>query len=161
MLELGQETGGAIELGAPDNIALQRPAPRLRTHMRHWLRHQLRTRLRRAAAERGCYPDDDEAGVNTEVKEGGNMGDGSKPEVPVILWIAAGLTFFNSWVLFEETVVDRHGLWRYLPFYKVGLFCVWDALALALVAAVLAVVWRGRLGKLGRLCPVACCRFCH
>jgi hypothetical protein len=92
------------------------------------------------------------------------MGDGSKPKSPVILWVAAGLTFFNSWVLFEETVIDRHGLWRYLPLYKVGLFCVWDALALALVAAVLAVVWRGNVGwreKLGRLCPAARCGFCH
>ena len=85
-------------------------------------------------------------------------GEGSKPKVPLILWIAAGLTFFNSWVLFEETVVDRYGLWQYLPLYRVGLFCVWDALALVLVVAVLAAVWRG---KLGRLCPFVRCRFCH
>jgi hypothetical protein len=25
------------------------------------------------------------------------------------------LTFFNTWVLFEETVVDRYGLWKYMP----------------------------------------------
>jgi len=86
------------------------------------------------------------------------MGDSSKPKVPLILWIAAGLTFFNSWVLFEETVIDRYGLWQYLPFYRVGLFCVWDALALVLLAAVLAAAWRG---KLGRWCPFVRCRFCH
>jgi hypothetical protein len=28
---------------------------------------------------------------------------------------AVWLTFFNTWVLFEETVVDRYGLWEYMP----------------------------------------------
>jgi len=34
---------------------------------------------------------------------------------------AVGLTLFNTWVLFEETIIDRHGLWKYLPFYKFDL----------------------------------------
>lgn len=92
------------------------------------------------------------------------MRDGSKPRVPFILWIAAGLTFFNSWVLFEEFVVDRHGLGRYLPFYRVGLFCLWDVLALVLVAAVLVAVGRGKAagrGLVARLCPVARCAVCR
>ena len=46
---------------------------------------------------------------------------------------AVFITFFNAWVLFEELVIDRHGLWRYLPFYKVGLFCAWDVLAVAVI----------------------------
>ena len=50
--------------------------------------------------------------------------------LPWIVRIAVALSFFNSWVLFEETIVDRHGLWRYMPFYKVGLFCAWDLAAL-------------------------------
>ena len=40
--------------------------------------------------------------------------------------------FLNAWVIFEETVVDRLGLWRYMPFYRVGLFCVWDAAVFAI-----------------------------
>ena len=52
---------------------------------------------------------------------------------PLVVKAAVFLTFFNSWVLFEELVIDRHGLWRYLPFYRVGLFCVWDVLALAVI----------------------------
>lgn len=55
------------------------------------------------------------------------------PRLPLIAKIAIALTFFNSWVLFEETVVDRHGLWRYMPFYKVGIFCTWDILALLII----------------------------
>jgi hypothetical protein len=53
--------------------------------------------------------------------------------LPWIVKIAVALTFFNSWVLFEETIVDRHGLWRYMPFYKVGLFCAWDLAALLII----------------------------
>src|SRR5881628_1599542 len=51
--------------------------------------------------------------------------------LPLIAKIAIAMTFLNAWVIFEETVVDRHGLWRYMPYYRVGLFCVWDAAALA------------------------------
>ncbi len=60
--------------------------------------------------------------VTLSVKEIRKM----KEPVARLAWIvkvAVALTFFNSWVLFEETIVDRHGLWRYLPFYKIGLFC--------------------------------------
>lgn len=56
-----------------------------------------------------------------------------KHETPWLLRIAAALTLFNSWVLFEETIVDRHGLWKYMPCYRVGIFCEWDALAIVLI----------------------------
>ena len=52
--------------------------------------------------------------------------------LPLIAKIAIAMTFLNAWVLFEETVVDRTGLWRYMPFYRVGLFCVWDAVVFAI-----------------------------
>ena len=51
--------------------------------------------------------------------------------LPLISKIAIAMTFINTWVIFEETVVDRQGLWRYMPFYRVGLFCVSDAAVLA------------------------------
>lgn len=57
----------------------------------------------------------------------------------IVVKVAVYVTFFNSWVLFEELVIDRHGLWRYLPFYRVGVFCVWDVLALAVIGLVLFV----------------------
>lgn len=59
------------------------------------------------------------------------MAKSSFREQPLVIKAAVFITFFNAWVLLEELVIDRHGLWRYLPFYKVGLFCVWDVLALA------------------------------
>ena len=65
----------------------------------------------------------------------------SKPpfkELPLLVKIVTALTLFNSWVLFEETVVDRQGLWRYLPLYKVGVFCTWDLVGLGAAGL---VVW--------------------
>jgi len=58
---------------------------------------------------------------------------------PPIVRVATWLTFFNTWVLFEETIVDRHGLWEYMPYYRVGRLCAWDIGAMALLA--LAVWW--------------------
>lgn len=59
--------------------------------------------------------------------------------VPGIVRFAVWLTFFNTWVLFEETVVDRYGLWEYMPYYRVGRLCSWDIGAMALLGF---VVWR-------------------
>jgi hypothetical protein len=56
-----------------------------------------------------------------------------------IVRFAVWLTFFNTWVLFEETVVDRYGLWEYMPYYRVGRLCSWDIGAMALLGF---IVWR-------------------
>ena len=67
------------------------------------------------------------------------MNKSTTPPLPLIAKIAIAMTFINTWVIFEETVVDRHGLWRYMPFYRVGLFCVWDAALLAVTLLLLLV----------------------
>jgi len=59
--------------------------------------------------------------------------------LPLIAKIAIATTFINTWILFEETVVDRYGLWRYMPFYRVGLFCAWDAAVFAITLLLLGV----------------------
>jgi hypothetical protein len=43
--------------------------------------------------------------------------------VPGIVKAAVVLTLFNTWVLFEETVIDRYGLWEYLPYWRVARLC--------------------------------------
>ena len=55
------------------------------------------------------------------------------PPAPLIVKIAIAMTFINSWIIFEETIVDRTRLWHYMPFYRVGFFCAWDAVALAVI----------------------------
>lgn len=64
------------------------------------------------------------------------------PLSPAVIKFAVGLTFFNSFVMFEEFVIDRYGLWSYLPFYRVREFCLWDGVAIAAIA--LAITWAGR-----------------
>ena len=65
--------------------------------------------------------------------------DAQSATTPSIVRFAVWLTFFNTWVLFEETVVDRYGLWEYMPYYRVGMLCSWDIGAMALLGF---AVWR-------------------
>jgi len=67
------------------------------------------------------------------------MNKTTTPRLPLIAKIAIAMTFINTWVIFEETIVDRHGLWRYMPYYRVGLFCAWDASVLAVTLLLLIV----------------------
>lgn len=57
---------------------------------------------------------------------------------PPIVRFAVWLTFFNTWVLFEETIVDRYGLWEYMPYYRVAKLCSWDIGAMILLGF---IVW--------------------
>jgi len=65
--------------------------------------------------------------------------DAHSATTPGIVRFAVWLTFFNTWVLFEETVVDRYGLWEYMPYYRVGRLCSWDIGAMVLLGF---IVWR-------------------
>jgi hypothetical protein len=65
--------------------------------------------------------------------------DAQAARTPGIVRFAVWLTFFNTWVLFEETVVDRYGLWEYMPYYRVGRLCSWDIGAMVLLGF---IVWR-------------------
>lgn len=58
---------------------------------------------------------------------------------PGIVRFAIWLTFFNTWVLFEETIIDRNGWWEYMPYYRVGQLCSWDIGAMVLLGF---LVWR-------------------
>ena len=84
-----------------------------------------------------------------------------RSRIPGIVWFGIGLTFFNSWVLFEELVIDRFGLWRYLPYYIVGKLCVWDVMAIVVISAAFTLLSRSlRVRLLGSICPRHQCGFC-
>jgi hypothetical protein len=53
--------------------------------------------------------------------------------VKLSLW----MTLFLAWIVFEETVIDRHGIWRYLPLYRFANLCIYDISVAALLAIVL------------------------
>jgi hypothetical protein len=67
-------------------------------------------------------------------------------ELPPVVRVAVGIAFLNAWILFEELVVDRQGLWKYMPFYKVADACVWD---LAVVLIIVAAIWRASVRDSG------------
>jgi hypothetical protein len=71
--------------------------------------------------------------MNTDMKKS------TTRRLPLIARIAIATTFINAWIIFEETIVDRHGLWRYMPYYRVGLFCVWDVAVFAVTLLLLLV----------------------
>jgi hypothetical protein len=56
--------------------------------------------------------------------------------------ITFALTLFNSWVLFEELVIDRLGWWRWLPCYRKGMFCEWDVGAIVVIVIIAVIVYR-------------------
>jgi hypothetical protein len=47
-------------------------------------------------------------------------------QLPLIVKIAVGIVFNNAWWSIEEFVIDRRGLWKYMPYYRVANPCVWD-----------------------------------
>jgi len=63
------------------------------------------------------------------------MGTLSFGQLPMIAKVAVGIAFYDAWWSVEEFVIDRYGLWRYMPYYRVSDPCVWD-LAVALLIAI-------------------------
>jgi hypothetical protein len=50
---------------------------------------------------------------------------------PAAVKLGLLLTLYNSFVLIEELIIDRHGLAKFLPCYQIGNFCIYDGLVLA------------------------------
>ena len=85
--------------------------------------------------------------MNTDMKKS------TTRRLPLIARIAIAMTFINAWIIFEETIVDRHGLWRYMPYYRVGLFCVWDAAVFAITLLLLLLSVRASRRRNGPTQP--------
>lgn len=62
--------------------------------------------------------------------------------LPALVQFASLATIFIGWVLFAELIIDRHGLDRFLPFYRVGNLCPYDLAVLALLLAAWIVLRR-------------------
>ena len=60
-------------------------------------------------------------------------------QLPWVVRIAVGVAFLNAWVNIEQLFIDRYGIWKYMPYYKVGDACVWD-LAVSLI--IVFAIWR-------------------
>ncbi len=86
-------------------------------------------------------------------------------QVLFVLQLGFALTLFNSWVLFEETVIDRLGWWQYMPCYRVGRFCEWDVGAIVVIMALWFFVFpwtrQSALAGMRRACAAVGCRVCR
>ena len=63
------------------------------------------------------------------------MGTITFRQLPMIAKVAVGLAFLEAWVSLEQLVIEPTGLWHYMPFYRVGGFCVYDFTVTLLVVA--------------------------
>jgi hypothetical protein len=48
----------------------------------------------------------------------------------------------NSFVIFEETVIDRSNWWKSMPGYRVGDPCIWDLGASVVFAILVLIIFR-------------------
>lgn len=48
----------------------------------------------------------------------------------------------NSFIIFEETIIDRSDLWKSMPGYRVGDPCVWDIGAAILFAIFVLYIFK-------------------
>ncbi len=62
--------------------------------------------------------------------------------LPFLVKFASLATLFLGWVAFAEIIIDRHGLDRVLPFYRLGNFCPYDVAVIAALVAVWFVLHR-------------------
>jgi hypothetical protein len=67
-------------------------------------------------------------------------------QLPLMVRLAVALSFFSAWVIFEEGVVDRTGLWALMPGYVRARFCPWDLAALGIIFVPLLLVRRRHRG---------------
>ena len=67
------------------------------------------------------------------------MGKVTFRQLPAFVQVAIGIAYLVGWVTLEQVVIEPTGLWHYMPFYRVGGFCVYDFTVILLVVASL---WR-------------------
>lgn len=55
-------------------------------------------------------------------------------DMPLIVRLTSAASVLVAWVLFEQIVIEPFGIYRYMPLYRYGKFCTYDAAAVLLVA---------------------------
>jgi hypothetical protein len=60
-------------------------------------------------------------------------------QLPLAARVAVGVTFYNLWWGIEEFIIDRSGLWQYMPYYRRSDPCVWD---LGVGLLIVFAIWR-------------------
>lgn len=61
--------------------------------------------------------------------------------------IGAGILFI--WTVFEHEVIERFGIYQYMPFYRVGGICAWDVMAMIAIYATFIYLSKQRPTEIG------------
>ena len=67
--------------------------------------------------------------------------------LPAVVQIMTMASIFMAWIMFEEFVIDRHHLGRFLPLYQYGNLCLYDLTAALLVVGLTMVFRAERQGR--------------
>jgi hypothetical protein len=67
------------------------------------------------------------------------MGTITFRQLPMIAKAAVGIAFLEAWISLEQLLIEPSGLWHYMPFYRVGGFCVYD---LTVIVLLVTGLWR-------------------
>ena len=54
-------------------------------------------------------------------------------DLPIIVRVATATSLLAAWVLFEQIVIEPFGIYRFMPLYRYGKFCTYDAIAVSLL----------------------------
>ena len=63
-------------------------------------------------------------------------------QLPFLVKFASILGLFIGWIIFEEFIIDRHHLDRFLPLYRFGNLCIYDITVILLLALLWAYLHR-------------------
>ncbi len=66
-------------------------------------------------------------------------------ELPWIARVAIAASYLAMWILFEQYVIEPRHWYRWMPFYRVQGFCVYDAAFLVLLVVSLGALGARRL----------------
>jgi hypothetical protein len=54
--------------------------------------------------------------------------------LPTLAKFGIGAGIFLIWMVFEREVIERFGIYHYMPFYRVEGVCAWDVLVFVIIS---------------------------
>lgn len=67
--------------------------------------------------------------------------------LPTLAKFGIGAGIFFVWTLFEREVIERFGIYHYMPLYRVEGICAWDILAITVIYASFVYISRRRVSE--------------
>jgi len=67
--------------------------------------------------------------------------------LPALAKFGVGAGIFFVWTLFEREVIERFGIYHYMPLYRVEGICAWDILVIIVIYASFVYTSRRRASE--------------